>query len=539
MRRLLLGALIFLTCASECSAHGAIAYGYNGSTIHFVAINTAATPADAETSALQSCLSEGLVGCRTVSSFQNTCMAVAVAVPGDSYSTGEGSSIDEAQQQATKLCRSAYRKSCFPAVGTCDEVTPPEPDPPEPEQQADPRMFGASFFRYVQTELAISGLAKLILLACCLWLFVSLVSTAPAATLRRTASLSAWIGIPAALGYATPVFDPAFQYVPGSICTFLFLWTNVYVALILGGKLRRYFSSTWRAPDPFSLPLAALTFAMVTALAVNLFDRYGTFPEPDCGLPPYPAFSICHYFLFEGFCFCVAAFVLLVICGAALPARSNLVLAYDSSNAFLRKVFRIFVATRRVRRAQREIERANQPAAEPAASYPVPAIYETGTVDKMCLKLKRSQRSGLFGKPFFVLDARMEVTAEEAALVSKYGLGDDVIYESSSRQQRKKATLAQLELTRDTPGFSEPATKQLLGLGKTLYRLTRAGVSATAAALSLRVTVRSLMSGVHVECKSMAELLDAEKAILEAAQNLRSYLDTAATFDGREEIIEF
>ena len=66
----------------------------------------------------------------------------------------------------------------------------------------------------------------------------------------------------------------------------------------------------------------------------------------------------------------------------------------------------------------------------------------------------------------------------------------------------------------------------------------RAGVSAAAAALSLRVTIDSLMSGVHVECKNMDELLEAERAIREAAQNLRAYLDVARTFDGREEIVE-
>jgi hypothetical protein len=59
------------------------------------------------------------------------------------------------------------------------------------------------------------------------------------------------------------------------------------------------------------------------------------------------------------------------------------------------------------------------------------------------------------------------------------------------------------------------------------------------ASLSLRVTVYSLMKGVHVECKSMIELLGAEEAIADAGKNLRTYLDTAATFDGREEILEF
>jgi hypothetical protein len=545
MRRLLLGAFIFLTCASECSAHGAIAYGYNGSTIHFVAINNAPTPADAETNALQSCQSEGLIRCRTVSSFHSICMAVAVAAPDGSYSSGEGSSVDEAQQLATKLCRQAYQKSCFPAVGTCDNIAASEPTSPEENEETAPDhsawfAFGPAFFRDALTRLAISGMAELILLACCLWIFVSVVSTAPTATLKRTVSLSAWIGLPAALGYAISVAHPGFQYAGEEIRTSIFLWTDVFVALIIGRKLRTYFSSSWHGPDPFSLPLATLAFTIVSALAVHLFIQYGTISTPpDCLTPPYFLLSVCGYFQFEGLYFFAALFIFLIACGVMLPAGSNLVLAYDRLNVLVRRSYREFVAKKRERRAQREIERANQLAAEPAASYPVPAIYETETVDKMCLKLKRSQRSGMFGKPTFVLDARMEVTAEEAALVRKYGLGDDVIYESSSRQRRKEATLAHLEMTRDNPGFSEPATKQLLGLGKTLYRLTRAGVSATAAALSLRVTVRSLMSGVHVECKSMGELLDAEKAILEAAQNLRSYLDTAATFDGREEIIEF
>jgi hypothetical protein len=142
------------------------------------------------------------------------------------------------------------------------------------------------------------------------------------------------------------------------------------------------------------------------------------------------------------------------------------------------------------------------------------------------------------GKVVFVLDARMELTAEELELVRKYRLGDDVIYESSSRKQGKEATLAHLEKTRGGPSLRDSTGAQLLGAGNTLYRLARAGISATAAALSLRITITSLMSGVHVECKSMAELLGAETAIVEAASNLRSYLETAATFDGQEEIIE-
>jgi hypothetical protein len=78
----------------------------------------------------------------------------------------------------------------------------------------------------------------------------------------------------------------------------------------------------------------------------------------------------------------------------------------------------------------------------------------------------------------------------------------------------------------------------MLGASKTLYRLARGGISAAAASLSLRVTIDSLIRGVHVECKSLSELLEAEAAIVQAANNLKSYLETATTFDGREDIIE-
>ena len=59
------------------------------------------------------------------------------------------------------------------------------------------------------------------------------------------------------------------------------------------------------------------------------------------------------------------------------------------------------------------------------------------------------------------------------------------------------------------------------------------------AAMRLNVTINSLQQGQHIECKSLDELLGAEEAILEACKNLRTYLETAATFDGREVLVDF
>jgi hypothetical protein len=93
-------------------------------------------------------------------------------------------------------------------------------------------------------------------------------------------------------------------------------------------------------------------------------------------------------------------------------------------------------------------------------------------------------------------------------------------------------------MTKGGPGLRDSPGSQLWGVAKSFFWMGRAGISATAAALSLRITIDSLMSGVHVECKSMGELLEAERAIRDAAQNLRAYLNVARTFDGREEIVE-
>jgi hypothetical protein len=47
------------------------------------------------------------------------------------------------------------------------------------------------------------------------------------------------------------------------------------------------------------------------------------------------------------------------------------------------------------------------------------------------------------------------------------------------------------------------------------------------------------MTGQHIECKDLDELLGAEEAIREACKALKVYLTVAESFDGREEVVEF
>jgi hypothetical protein len=140
----------------------------------------------------------------------------------------------------------------------------------------------------------------------------------------------------------------------------------------------------------------------------------------------------------------------------------------------------------------------------------------------MKLLLGRSQRNaGLMGgKVMFTLDARVDLTDEEKALIKKYGLGKEVIYNSEKSKRHLEATQGALAM----PGAGS---------------LLKAGIGLAMAALSLNITIESLTKGHHIECKDLDELLATEQAIMEACRNIKVYLDTAVTFDGREVVIDF
>jgi hypothetical protein len=155
----------------------------------------------------------------------------------------------------------------------------------------------------------------------------------------------------------------------------------------------------------------------------------------------------------------------------------------------------------------------------------------------MQLKLRRSQRAGgmLGGKVIFTLDARAELSGDEQGLVKKYALGKLVVYDSEARKKQTEAAYGH---------FSEAGGAPVIGatgssIGRSLWSNARGLASAAMMALTLRVTVDSIIGGQHIECKDLDELLGAEAAIVDACKSLKAYLDTALTFDGREEVLEF
>ena len=56
--------------------------------------------------------------------------------------------------------------------------------------------------------------------------------------------------------------------------------------------------------------------------------------------------------------------------------------------------------------------------------------------------------------------------------------------------------------------------------------------------MNLNITIASLQQGHHIECKDLGELLECEEAVITACKGLKGFLEAAATFDGREIIVD-
>jgi hypothetical protein len=139
----------------------------------------------------------------------------------------------------------------------------------------------------------------------------------------------------------------------------------------------------------------------------------------------------------------------------------------------------------------------------------------------MQLKLRRSQKTGgmVTTNVIFCLDARIEFTPDEAQNISRYRLQNTVIYNSEASRRLLDKSAAQQD-------------GSTMGSLKALATLAMVG-------LKLNISISSLQRGQHVECKTLEELLGAEQAIMDACENLKAYLAKAATFDGREVLIDF
>jgi len=127
----------------------------------------------------------------------------------------------------------------------------------------------------------------------------------------------------------------------------------------------------------------------------------------------------------------------------------------------------------------------------------------------MKLLIRRAQKAGLLGKQKYTLYVRAQITDAEQEIIRRNGLAGELL----------------LYYERDTQagGINAMYAKDGLigGLGG-LLKFMR----------DVSLTVQLLVSGTTFTCDNVAQLLDVEEQALQAAKNLKRYLDAAASFGG-------
>lgn len=130
----------------------------------------------------------------------------------------------------------------------------------------------------------------------------------------------------------------------------------------------------------------------------------------------------------------------------------------------------------------------------------------------MKLKIRRSQKNSLTGKAIFIVDVMVDLDGEEQALVAKYKLQKEIVYQNSKAEQN----------------MAEAQSGSMAGLGGMLMDKV----------LKRSFTISDLINGQHIECKDLAEVLAVEDQVEMACHNIKKYLELAKTFDGSEVVID-
>ena len=112
------------------------------------------------------------------------------------------------------------------------------------------------------------------------------------------------------------------------------------------------------------------------------------------------------------------------------------------------------------------------------------------------------------GAIVFILNIKTKLTDEEQALIKKYKMGKEVVYEKL------------------------PIAAATASMGSIAGALT----AITAKALRLVFTVDDLVKGRVIECKDILDMIAAEQQIRDAADGLWGILEASKNFEGEEVI---
>ena len=170
--------------------------------------------------------------------------------------------------------------------------------------------------------------------------------------------------------------------------------------------------------------------------------------------------------------------------------------------------------------------------------YKLPVYGE----DIQCL-FKRTQRVNWYGRVVFGIVANLAMTHQQLIDVRKYWLGRVIAFDSLRRQRQNELAKMHVQLAanvsadaKDKKPFSQfLAALKLVFLF--VFYLIRALFSFLFGFLFIRVTIAKLVRGTVIESKDLTLVLQAKEAVEQSATYLKEYLETANTFDGRDEVI--
>jgi hypothetical protein len=114
----------------------------------------------------------------------------------------------------------------------------------------------------------------------------------------------------------------------------------------------------------------------------------------------------------------------------------------------------------------------------------------------MKLFITRDQSKALLGGTKFELNARVELTNDEANLVKKYKADKEVLLKKEIK------------------------------------------IPFTGRALELDIKIENLVAGQTFKCADVGDILETEKNVKEAAENFKNYIEVMKNFGGQE-VIEY
>jgi hypothetical protein len=166
----------------------------------------------------------------------------------------------------------------------------------------------------------------------------------------------------------------------------------------------------------------------------------------------------------------------------------------------------------------------------------------------MHLLLRQSQRDDgwIWSSMTFLLDARLDLDAEEQYLFGKYRLYDRVVYNSeafihhldTADQYREAAAAPHTNVPLDAP-LADHITTATSDLAATAYNSFAALAHNILGKMALQITLQSLVDGIRVESEDLEEILTVAQLMQRGVEFLATYLQVSVTFDGREELSEY